>query len=90
MKLVWRQTALDDRSKIMDHILLDNPEAAIALDEIFELKAENARLRPTLYRKGKVPGTREIVATANYVMIYLIAQEAVEMVRVIHARQRWP
>ncbi|WP_256357770.1 hypothetical protein [Pseudomonas sp. PDM28] len=55
MKVVWRQTALDDRSKIMDHITLDNPEAAIALDEIFELKAENARQRPTLYRKGKVP-----------------------------------
>ncbi|MDP9652876.1 UNVERIFIED_ORG: addiction module RelE/StbE family toxin [Pseudomonas putida] len=90
MKVVWRQTALDDRSKIMDHITLDNPEAAIALDEIFELKAENARQRPTLYRKGKVPGTREIVATANYVMIYLITENAVEMVRVIHARQRWP
>ncbi|MNP02261.1 Plasmid stabilization system protein [compost metagenome] len=90
MRLVWRRTALDDRSKIMDHIILDNPEAAIALDEIFELKAENARQRPTLYRKGKVPGTREIVATANYVMIYVIGDEAVEMVRLIHARQRWP
>lgn len=90
MRLVWRQTALNDRSKIMDHLILHNPEAAIALDEIFELKAENARQRPTLYRKGKVPGTREIVATSNYVMIYLIADEAVEMVRLIHARQRWP
>ena len=90
MRLVWRQTALNDRSKIMDHLILHNPEAAIALDEIFELKAENARQRPTLYRKGKVPETREIVATSNYVMIYLIADEAVEMVRLIHARQRWP
>lgn len=87
MRLVWRQTALNDRSKIMDHIILHNPEAA---DEIFELKAENARQRPSLYRKGKVLGTREIVATSNYVMIYLIADEAVEMVRLIHARQRWP
>ncbi|MGH8389382.1 MAG: type II toxin-antitoxin system RelE/ParE family toxin [Pseudomonas sp.] len=90
MRLVWRQTALDDRTKIMDHIMLDNLEAAIVLDEVFELKAENARQHPTLYRKGKIPGTREIVATSNYVMIYLIADEVVEMVRVIHARRRWP
>ncbi|MCK8667238.1 type II toxin-antitoxin system RelE/ParE family toxin [Pseudomonas azerbaijanoccidens] len=74
----------------MDHIILHNPEAAIDLDEIFELKAENARQRPTLYRKGKVPGTREIVATSNYVMIYVVGEEAVEMVRLIHTRQRWP
>lgn len=39
MRLVWRQTALNDRSKIMDHIILHNPEAAIALDENFRIES---------------------------------------------------
>ncbi|MBV4463071.1 type II toxin-antitoxin system RelE/ParE family toxin [Pseudomonas frederiksbergensis] len=90
MRLVWRPMALDDRSRIMDHISQDNPIAAVALDEMFELKAEHARQRPTLYRKGIVPGTREIVVTSNYVMVYLIRDDLVEMLRVMHARQKWP
>ncbi|CAI8914838.1 toxin ParE1/3/4 [Pseudomonas sp. IT-347P] len=90
MKLVWRQEALDDRDRIMNHIGQDNPEAAADLDDVFESKGEVARQRPTLYRKGTLEGTREIVAASNYVIVYTIKEGYVEVLRIMHARQQWP
>jgi len=82
--------ALADRDDIMVHIAQDNPVAAIDLDLEFEAKAENARLRPKLYKAGRVKGTREIVVRPNYVMIYRITGDVVEVLRVLHAAQQWP
>ncbi|MFJ5285940.1 type II toxin-antitoxin system RelE/ParE family toxin [Pseudomonas sp. NPDC088429] len=90
MKLVWRPEAHDDRDRIMDRISQDNPVAAADLDEIFESKGEVARQRPTLYRKGRVEGTREIVAASNYIIVYMIKDECVQVLRIMHARQQWP
>lgn len=90
MKLIWRPETHIDRERIMDRISQDNPEAAANLDEVFESKGELARQRPTLYKKGRVEGTREIVATPSYVIVYTIKDECVEVLRVMHARQQWP
>lgn len=92
MRLVWRPMAISDREAIMEFIAVDNPLAAIALDDLFEAKAEQARLRPTLYKPGRMKGTREIVVRPNYVMVYAVSDEAQELVmlRVLHAAQQWP
>lgn len=74
----------------MNRIGQDNPEVAADLDDVFESKGDIARQRPTLYKKGKVEGTREIVAASNYVIVYTIKDEYVEVLRIIHARQQWP
>ena len=81
-----------DREAIMDYIAADNPLAAVELDDDFEDKAEMARQRPTLYRPGRVPGTREIVVRPTYVMVYRIEDdgETVAVLRVLHAAQQWP
>lgn len=92
MRLVWRPMALADRDTIMDYIAQDNPAAAIELDDEFEAKAEQARQRPTLYKTGRVRGTREIVVRPNYVMVYRIEDEGdtLAVLRVLHAAQQWP
>jgi addiction module RelE/StbE family toxin len=84
--------ALADRDTIMDYIAQDNPAAAIELDDEFEAKAEQARQRPTLYKTGRVRGTREIVVRPNYVLVYRIEDEGNTLVvlRVLHAAQQWP
>lgn len=61
--------ALADRDAIMVYIAQDSSTAAIDLDLEFEAKAENARLRPKLYKAGRVKGTREMVVRPNYVMV---------------------
>jgi toxin ParE1/3/4 len=82
--------ALEDREAIMTFIAADNVQAAIELDLVFEARAEQARIRPTLYRPGRVQGTREIVVRPNYVMIYRVLSDAVEILRVLHAARQWP
>lgn len=82
--------ALADRDAIMVYIAQDNPTAAIDLDLEFEAKAEYARLKPKLYKAGRVKGTREIVVRPNYVMVYRVTGDLVEVLRVLHAAQQWP
>jgi addiction module RelE/StbE family toxin len=82
--------AIADRDAIMVFIAQDNPTAAIDLDLEFEAKAENARLRPKLYKAGRVKGTREIVVRPNYVMVYRVIGNVVDILRVLHAAQQWP
>ncbi|MDV3455407.1 type II toxin-antitoxin system RelE/ParE family toxin [Sphingomonas sp. HF-S4] len=44
---------------------------------------------PHAYRPGRVAGTREAVVHPNYILIYRVS-EIIEIVAVIHARQRYP
>jgi len=89
-----RACLMTDRQAIMDYIAEDNPVAAIELDDQFEDQAEKARERPTLYRTGRMRGTREIVVRPNYVMVYRVEgedeDETVAVLRVLHATQQWP
>ena len=46
---------------------------------------------PALGRPGRVEGTRELVVTrTNYVAIYQIDGEVIDILRVLHGRQQWP
>jgi len=82
--------ALADRVAIMVYIAQDNPTAASDLDLEFEAKTESARRRPKLYKVGRVKGTREIVVRPNYIMVYRVQGDVVEVLRVLHAAQQWP
>ncbi|QGW75510.1 type II toxin-antitoxin system mRNA interferase toxin, RelE/StbE family [Pseudomonas alkylphenolica] len=90
MRLVWRALALKDRERIMEHIATANPDAAIALDEAFENKAQQTQQTPMLYKAGRFPGTHEIVVRPNYVMVYRVTADYIEFIRVLHSRQQWP
>ena len=92
MRVVWRPMALEDREAILEHISQDNPIAAIEIEDEIEAKAEQARRHPTLYRAGRVRGTREAVVRPNYVLVYRVDDDAGEIVvlRVLHAAQQWP
>lgn len=74
----------------MEYIAQDNPSAAIDLDFEFEAKAENARQRPKLYKPGRMKSTREIVVRPNYVMVYRVTGDLIEILRVLHTAQQWP
>ena len=45
---------------------------------------------PDMYRSGRVEGTREIVVHPNYIVVYRATTTAVEILRVLHARQQYP
>ncbi|KNX80623.1 translation repressor RelE [Pseudomonas sp. 250J] len=90
MRLVWSAMARNDRLRIMTVVAQDNPAAAEALDEAFRDKARRAARNPRLYKPGRCVETHEIVVTPNYVMIYQVQEDEVEILRILHARQQWP
>jgi addiction module RelE/StbE family toxin len=89
MRIRWTPTALGDLESLHAYIAEENPEAAARTVERILLGIEAFRRHPDLGRKGRVPGTRELVA-APYVVAYRAAGSAVEILSVLHSARRWP
>ena len=90
MKLVWTLPAHEDRKSIREYIAVDNPGAAIRLDELLCDKAAQLLDHPRLGRPGRLAGTRELVAHQNYILIYDVVGDVVRVLRVLHAARQWP
>ena len=88
--LFWTGEALRDRDEIYDYIEADNPLAALALDELFSEKAARLVDHPALGRPGRVAGTRELVVSSNFIVVYDLVGDRVRILRVLHAARQWP
>jgi toxin ParE1/3/4 len=90
LNVVWRPKARDDLRAISDYISDFDPAAALRLrDRIFDL-TERIGEFPYMFRKGRRPNSREAVAHPNYVLVYRVGADAVEILGVIHTRQQYP
>ena len=90
MNLVWTRPAREDRKAIREYIAVDNPSAALDLDELLSDKAALLLDHPGLGRPGRLGGTRELVAHRNYILIYDVVGDLVRVLRVLHAARQWP
>ena len=92
MIVEWRAMAREERISLFDYIAEDNPSAALDLDDKIARLTDALPERPELYKPGRVRGTREMVLTANYVLVYRIQKKAgvIEIIRIIGARQNYP
>jgi plasmid stabilization system protein ParE len=90
LNLVWRAAALDDLEQIITYIAERDAAAAERLHAAIATCAERLPEFPFLYRPGRVPGTREAVVHPNYILVYRVTAEAVEVVSVVHARRQYP
>jgi len=90
LRLEWSKAARADLLAILDYISDDNPDAAERLIAEIETKASRLPERPELYRKGRAAGTRELVVRPNYLVVYAVDEQAVRILRVLHAAQQWP
>ncbi len=86
----WTDEATTDLVEIIDYIEQRNPLAAEALLAIILRTVEGLPSAPYLFRAGRVTGTRECVVHPNYVVIYLVGTDAIDVLRVLHARQEYP
>ena len=90
-QLEWRQQATDDLAELVGYIADDNPDAAQELKDEIESKAAKLPDHPKLYKPSpRVKGMREMVVRRNYIVLYRETPELVEVVNVMHARQKWP
>lgn len=90
MNLIWLEPAVEQLETILDYIAERSEGAADRLQLAIEACAEALPDHPFLYRPGRVEGTREAVVHPNYIIIYRVTAEAVEILGVVHARQDYP
>jgi toxin ParE1/3/4 len=86
----WKPAAIADRKRIIAYIAQDKPRAAIELGDLLMEKAGQLDLYPLLGHAGRVKGTRELTVHPNYILIYRLIDDTVEVLRVKHAAQQWP
>ncbi|MFO1262197.1 MAG: type II toxin-antitoxin system RelE/ParE family toxin [Rhodoferax sp.] len=91
MKRVVRTTPYTaNLDAIEAEIAQDNPTAALDLwlhidDQVSSLVDENFPRR-----RGRVKGTKELVAHKNYIVILEEDDATVTVLNVVHARRQWP
>lgn len=86
----WRPAAVADRKSMLAHIARGSPRAAIEMGDMLMQKAAQLDQYPLQGRIGRVNGTRELVAHKNYILIYRIVGNVVEILRVKHTARQWP
>jgi addiction module RelE/StbE family toxin len=87
MSIKWTRAALASVDEIAGFIAKDNPTRATTF--VLELQAAVTQLQahPGMGRAGRVPGTRELVMHKNYIAIYRVRGENVEILRLHHPAQ---
>ena len=75
---------------ILDFIEQRNATAAQNLHAAIVQSAENLPLMPYLLRPGRVPGTRELVVHPNYIVVYQVGSDVIDILRILHSRQQYP
>ncbi|MFN8955987.1 MAG: type II toxin-antitoxin system RelE/ParE family toxin [Burkholderiales bacterium] len=85
MSIKWTRAALASVDEIAGFIAQDNPTRATSF--VLELQAAVTQLQahPGMGRAGRVPGTRELVLHKNYIAIYRMRGEYVEILRLNYA-----
>ena len=89
-RLVWRESARAEFTHIVRYIAERNPSAAARIRRLIEDAVLPLPKHPLMARAGRVPGTRELVAHPNYIVVYRVTENAIEIVNVLHARQQYP
>jgi toxin ParE1/3/4 len=76
---------------VREFIRVDNAAAAEKSGTKIEMAVLHLARFPEAGRAGEVTGTREMVITGTpYVVVYRIRGDAVEIIRVLHDKQKWP
>ena len=90
LRVRWHPKASINLATIIEYIAERNDVAASGLQDDIERATSQLPQHPYLYRVGRVAGTREIVVRHNYVVVYRILPNVIEIVSVLHSRQRYP
>jgi addiction module RelE/StbE family toxin len=76
--------------EIIDDIEQRNAPAAHSLYAAIVQSAESLPRMPYLFRPGRVAGTREHVVHPNYIVVYQVGDEVIDILRILHSRQQNP
>ena len=91
MHIVWQTRAISDLYRVVEQIRQDHPAAAEKMGAAIEAACKNLTRYPQMGRTGRVAETRELIVSGTpYFVVYRISGEAVQILSVLHDRQKWP
>ena len=91
LPIFWLASARDDLRQVVTYIARENPPAARRMKARLEASVLPTAEHPYLYpQSDRAPGTREIVAHPNYIVLDRVAAARIEVVNVVHARRQVP
>ena len=91
MQVVWTGRALRDLAVLRSYISQDKPPAAERQVGLILAAVTGLARFPHSGRPGRRAGTRElVVGQTPYLVPYRVRGDLVEVLRVLHGRQRWP
>jgi addiction module RelE/StbE family toxin len=89
MRIIWSKAAIEDLSEIHAFINADNPRAAQRVASVLVKLTDSLIQFPNKGRTGHLHGTREIVVPSlPYIIVYHLADDRIEIVRIIHTSQQ--
>ncbi|WP_261935289.1 type II toxin-antitoxin system RelE/ParE family toxin [Sphingomonas bisphenolicum] len=90
LPVVWRASALRKLENVIDYIEIRNPAAADRIGAAIRYPADRLSDHPYLHRPGRVPGTREAVVHPNYILVYRVMADRIQILALHHSRQQYP
>ncbi|GHV53262.1 plasmid stabilization protein [Deltaproteobacteria bacterium] len=90
MRVIWSVVAERDLNAIVEYIAQDNIHAALDMDELLRNSAAGLGIFPNQGRAGRIPGTRELLVRKQYILVYRVVDDAVEIVTALHTSRQWP
>ena len=84
MLIKWTRAALESVDEIAGFIAKDNPTRATSFVNELQAAVNKLQTHPGMGRAGRVPGTRELVLHQNYIAIYRVRGDDVEILRLHH------
>lgn len=88
--LHWRETAINDLTRIGRRVAAASPVAADKLLDLIVAKVALLAMHPKLGHAGAKTGTRELVVHPHYFVIYRILPDGVHVLRVKHSARKPP
>jgi toxin ParE1/3/4 len=91
MELRWSEQAANDLERITNYLFEETPQHAPELVRAL-YEAPYALLTfPHRGRPGKKKKTRELVLSPlPFIVVYLVTNDAIHILRILHGAQKWP
>jgi toxin ParE1/3/4 len=91
MTVVWSARAIANLTHLRLYISRESPTAAARMATRILASVDLLAEWPHIGRPGRVAGTRELVIPDTpYVIPYRVHEKRLELIAVLHERQRWP
>ena len=85
----WSQSAGTDAKQVFDFLAERSESSALRMLEKIGQALDRLSRHPNLYREGRIAGTREMVIHENYIIVYRVHVDEIEIVSFLHSRRNY-